>query len=81
MSNLERYNNIFKDIFQVKEIDLNKDFQFQTVEKWDSITHMSLITILEDSFDIFFETEDILNYGSYENGIEILKKYGVSFDE
>ena len=36
-----------------------------------------LISELEDAFDIMFESEDILHYGSYENGKAILRKYGV----
>jgi len=44
---------------------------------WDSMAHMELIALLEDTFNIMFETEDILHYGSYENGKTIIKKYGV----
>ena len=41
---------------------------------------MTLISSLEDEFDIMMETDDIIDFESYEKGIEILKKYGVSFD-
>ena len=77
MSNLQQYNDIFCKVFNVEEKDLNSDFTFAKIEKWDSISHMTLITELEDEFGIMFDTEDILGYGSYENGIKILKKYGV----
>ena len=33
--------------------------------------------ILEDTFDIMFETEDILAFDTYVKGIDILKKYGI----
>lgn len=77
MDNKEKYINIFKDLFNVEETKLNDKFTFADVDNWDSLTHMSLISILEDEFDVFFETEDILNFGSFNNGINILKKYGV----
>lgn len=79
MTAIEKYNNIFMDIFSVEASALNEHFTFKEVENWDSMSHLSLITELEDAFDVMFETEDIIHYGSYLNGLEILKKYGVSF--
>ena len=35
---------------------------------------------LEDTFDIMMETDDIIDFDSYEKGIEILKKYNVDFE-
>ena len=79
MSNREKYAQIFKNIFDVDESALNENFNFKDVESWDSLTHLTLISELEFAFDVMFETEDILHYGGYLNGIEILKKYGVEF--
>ena len=79
MENKERYQKIFKEIFEVETGDLNEEFTFKNVDNWDSLTHLTLITELEDTFDVIFETEDILHFGGYLNGIEILKKYGVEF--
>lgn len=77
MTNLQRYQKVFVNIFQMEEDTFNEKFTFASVEQWDSITHMSLITELEDEFDIMFDTEDILNYQSYENGKKLLRKYDV----
>ena len=38
---------------------------------------MGLIACLEDAFDIMMDTDDIIDFSSYEKGIEILKKYDV----
>lgn len=81
MKNLEQYKKIFEEIFEVDEKILDENFTFKDVDKWDSLTHLNLITTLEETFDVMFDTEDILHYGSYLNGIEILKKYGVNFEE
>lgn len=79
MKQLEKYRRIFKDIFGVDDSALNDSFTFKNTEAWDSMTHLTLINELETAFDVMFETEDILHFGGYLNGIEILKKYGVSF--
>ena len=38
---------------------------------------MSMLGELEDAFDIQFETDDIVDFNSYEKGIELLKKYEI----
>ena len=81
MNNLEQYKKVFVEIFDVEEQILDENFTFKGIEKWDSLTHLNLITTLEETFDVMFDTEDILHYCSYLNGIEILKKYGVNFEE
>lgn len=80
MNNKEKYIEIFEDIFGVDKNVLNGEFNFLTVEKWDSLTHLALITQLEDTFEIMFETDDILHFGGFENGMKILKKYGINFE-
>ena len=77
--NGETYQKIFTDIFGVEPSALGDDFTFENIEKWDSLTHLTLISELEAAFDVMFETEDILHFGGYRNGMEILKKYGVEF--
>ena len=77
MTNLEQYNKIFMDVLGADETQLNKDFTFKDVPQWDSVAHLSLISELEEAFDVMLEADDILHYGSYENGKEILKRYGV----
>ncbi len=80
MNNMKKYKDIFCSVLNVSENVLNETFTFHDVEEWDSIAHFTLISELEDAFDVMFDTEDLLHYGSYLNGIEILKRYGVEFD-
>ncbi len=77
MTNLEKYNRIFSDVLNVPESVLGETFTFKDVPQWDSVAHLSLISELEDAFDVMFDSEDILHYGSYENGKIILRKMGV----
>lgn len=79
MENLKKYNDIFCRVLNVNDSVLNEKFTFKDVPQWDSVAHLSLISELEDEFDVLFDSEDILHYGSYLNGIEILKRYGIEF--
>lgn len=80
MTNLEKYNNVFIETFEVTEEQLT-DLKYQDIEAWDSVGHMGLIAALEDAFDIMMDTDDIIDFSSYEKGKEILLKddYGVEF--
>ena len=80
MTNLEKYNNAFVETFEITEDQL-PGLQYQAIEAWDSVGHMGLIAALEDAFDIMMDTDDIIDFSSYEKGKEILAKtdYGVEF--
>jgi acyl carrier protein len=79
MTNKEKYEQIFIDCFSVEKGMLNEEFVYQCVETWDSVGHMSMIAALEEAFDIMMETDDIIDFGSYTKGMEILSKYGIQF--
>ena len=70
MSNLEKYNNVFMETFEITE-DKLAGLKYQDIEAWDSVGHMSLIAALEDAFDIMMDTDDIIDLSSYEKGKEI----------
>lgn len=79
MGTIEKYNAVFASAFNVNETILNDDFSSESVDNWDSITQLSLVTAMEDTFDIMLDPEDILNFKSYTVGKEIVVKYGINF--
>lgn len=81
MNNLEKYNKIFTRTFEINEDEL-EGLTYQGISAWDSVGHMSLISSLENAFDIMFDTLDVIDFSSYEKGKEILSKeeYGVDFN-
>ena len=76
MTNLEKYNNACTENLQISEGEL-QGLQYQGTELWDSVGHMTLMAAIEDAFDIMLDTDDIVDFSSYEKGKEILKKYDV----
>jgi acyl carrier protein len=78
MTNIEKLNKIFCEVFSVEESALNTIFDKCTVDGWDSVHQLSLTTSIEDEFDIMFDAEDILEFTSYDNAKAILAKYGIS---
>ena len=78
MTNLEKYNHSFVEIFGANE-DALSTLTYQSLAGWDSVGHMRLMVNIEGTFGIMLETEDVVGFSSYEKGREILKKYGIEF--
>lgn len=76
MTNLEKYTKVFTETFTISD-EQTQNLEYQAIPEWDSVGHMGLIAELEETFDIMFDTEDIIDFSSFEKGKEILKKYGV----
>ena len=77
MKNKNNYDRIFKESFELEEENLNDKLEYNSIKSWDSIGHMQMIAELEDTFEIEFEMDDIINFSSYNKGMEILEKYGI----
>lgn len=78
MTNLEKYNHSFVEIFGASD-DALSTLTYQSFAGWDSVGHMRLMVNIEGTFGIMLETEDVVGFSSYEKGREILKKYGIEF--
>lgn len=76
MTNLEKYKNAFVEGLEIDGENV-ESLVYEQIPEWDSVGHMGLISCIEEAFDIMLDTEDIIEFSSYEKGIEILKKYGV----
>jgi len=78
MTNIEKYRLSFKESLSIKDNDINENLEYNGIPEWDSIGHMTLMSKLEEEFDISLETDDIVDFSSFKKGIEILKKYKVN---
>ena len=77
MNNLKRYENAFTVTLDIDKNNLTDKLEYNSIEEWDSVGHMSLIASLEEEFSVTLEMDDIIDFSSYEKGKEILKKYDI----
>lgn len=78
MNNLEKYNQIFTEVFGIDASVINDDFSKDSVDLWDSVHQLNLVTLAEEVFDIMLDPEDIMGFISYKKGKEIIKKQGIA---
>ena len=75
MSSLDTFNDLIKKTFEIDEI--SDDLSPDTIEQWDSITHMDLCAKFEDEFGISLDVEDVAEMETIGRIKEILRKYNV----
>ena len=78
MKNKNKYIEIFIKSFSIDEKKFNEKIKYNDIPEWDSIGHMTLMSDLEEGFNISIDTDDIIDFSSFKKGIQILKKYKVN---
>ena len=79
MSNKQKYQDIFAKSLSIETKKFNEKIKYNEIPEWDSIGHMTLMSGLEEEFNISLDTDDIVDFSSFKKGFEILEKYGVKF--
>ena len=80
MTNLEKLNQIFCEVYSVEESALNETFINTDVDTWDSIHQLSMVAAIEEAFDLLIDTEDVLEMISYDSVKNLLtSKYEIAF--
>lgn len=79
MNNTEKVYNVFAEALNIDKSTITEDLKYQSIPQWDSISHMVLISTLEETFDVSIATNDVIDMSSVGKVIEILKKYNIQF--
>ena len=77
----QKYKKIFVKSLSIENGKFSENLKYNEIPEWDSIGHMTLVSAIEDKFNISLETDDIIDFSSYKEGIKILKKYKLSQTE
>lgn len=54
-----RLQAIFREIFDDNSIVLTPETTARDVERWDSLSHVDMMVMVEESFDIRFSTREV----------------------
>ena len=56
---IEKLTPIFREVYKDSSIELRDDMTAADVENWDSLTHMLMITKVEENFGIKFKLKEL----------------------
>jgi len=55
----EKLNEVFRDVFDDETIELTDATTADDIEDWDSLMHITLISEVEDAFDVHFSMKEV----------------------
>lgn len=70
---LEKLNEVFHDVFDNNDIVVTEQTNANDIEEWDSLIHITLISAVEDEFDVSFDMKTVVsmkNVGDMIDAIE-----------
>lgn len=70
---VERLTVIFRNVFTDNGLVITDEMTSNDVEKWDSLTHMLMISEVETAFGIKFKLKDLNKMKNVGNLIEIIQ--------
>ena len=72
---LKKLTEIAKDVFDNDEVELTEATTAADVEEWDSLSHLSLISDIEDEFDITFTLAEVSGSKNVGERIDAIVKH------
>ena len=70
----ERVKAIMADILLIEGSAINDQSSMDTIERWDSLAQIDVITALEEEFGVTFEVEEFQTMTSFSDIIDILSE-------
>ncbi|MCR4907567.1 MAG: acyl carrier protein [Lachnospiraceae bacterium] len=69
---------VFRDIFDDDSIELTDETTAADIEEWNSFTHITLISDIEDAFGIRFEMKDVVGLKNVGEMADLIEKLSIS---
>ena len=70
---LNKLNNIFNQVFD-REITLLESTSAKDINAWDSLTHITIISMVEEEFEISFTMKQVLEMQNIGDMISIIEE-------
>ena len=71
---IDRLQLIFQDVLVDKTLQLRPESDANTVEGWDSVAHIQIITSVEHEFKVSFELEELEGLNNVGDLIALIAK-------
>lgn len=68
----KRTRIIFADLFGIPEDSITEESSADSIENWDSLQHLNLVTGVEEAFGVTLSDEDVVEMLSFGLVVEIV---------
>ena len=69
----EKLTEVFEDVFD-EALELTDEMTAADVEEWDSLTHITLLSAVEDEFDIKFDMKAVQGLKNVGAMVDLIEK-------
>lgn len=70
---LKKLNEIFIDVMDREDIELNDTTTANDIEEWDSLTQIQLVVAIEKAFGIKFTSSEIISWPNVGVMVDCIK--------
>jgi len=77
INNLEELENLLTSVLNCSKADLKDENGPNKISNWDSITHMEMISKIEDKFNIQLDVDEINQIDTIGTLKKVLKKHEI----
>lgn len=74
----ERLNEVFRNVFDDDDIEVEAGTTADDIEDWDSLEHINLISAVEDEFGIRFKMGEVSSMKNVGEMVDIIKIQSLS---
>ena len=68
----DRLNEVFRDVFDDEDITVNERTTAADIEDWDSLSHITLISAVEDEFRMKFSMKEVVEMKNVGEMVSII---------
>lgn len=69
-----RLNAVFRDVFDNQDIMVSENTTAKDIEGWDSLTHISLLSAIEDEFGMEFSMGEAVKMKNVGDMVAIIER-------
>ncbi len=69
-----RLNEVFRDVFDNQDINVSESTTAKDIDGWDSLTHISLLSAIENEFDMEFSMGEAVKMKNVGDMVAIIER-------
>ena len=69
----KKFIELFKEVLEIEDKEISLNDNFRDYDEWDSLTFLSLISMIDDEFGVVIETDEFNEITSLKKLIEEVK--------
>ena len=71
---LKKVNEVFREVFDDKDLIVTNDTTANDIEDWDSLMHITLVSSIEEELGIKFEMAEVVGFNTVGDMVNAIYK-------